>query len=475
MRSALPAVFVAAIVAGVVHAEEWSQFRGPNGAGHAVGQQPLPAEIGPDKNVLWKVELPAGHGSPAIHGDRIYLTAARGKTLLTLALDRATGKTLWQAEAPVKTLEKIHATGGSYAQSSPATDGEHVVSFFGSSGLLCYDAAGKLLWHQAMGPFNNDFGAGSSPIIVGDRVILNQDHDSDSCLTAFDKKTGKILWKTDRAEFRRGYATPIVWDVDGRKQIVVPGTLRVVGYDLETGKEVWTVRGIARLVNTTPVVGPNGTLYLTAWTAGADAGDRIDLPPFEDLLAKQDANKDGALEEKETVGTVLKERFGQFDRDKDGRLTKPEYDGMRAIFATAANVVLAIKPGGKGDVTESHVLWNYNRTIPYVPSPLLHNDTLFLIKDGGILTCLDAKSGKELSQERVFGGGRYHSSPVVGDGKIYFANQEGLVNVIEAQARWRPLSRARFEEPIHATPAIANGRIYLRTNGHLYCFGLSSQ
>src|SRR5207237_8383667 len=117
-----------------------------------------------------------------------------------------------------------------------------------------------LLWQRPMGPFNNDFGAASSPVIVGERVILSQDHDENSFLMALDKRTGKTLWKTDRSEFLRGFATPVLWDVAGGKQVVVAGTLRVVGYDLETGKVVWTARGVARTIAATPVVGDDGRL-----------------------------------------------------------------------------------------------------------------------------------------------------------------------------------------------------------------------
>ena len=149
-------------------------------------------------------------------------------------------------EAPHKTLEKIHGI-GSYAQPSPAADAERVVVLFGSSGLYCYDHAGKELWKQPMGPFNDEFGAAASPIIDGERVILCQDHDTESFLAAFDKRTGKELWRTDRSEFSRGYSTPVVWKVEGKKQIVVAGTLRVAGYDYDSGQELWTVRGLSRV------------------------------------------------------------------------------------------------------------------------------------------------------------------------------------------------------------------------------------
>jgi outer membrane protein assembly factor BamB len=453
------------------HGDSWPQFRGPNAAGLASGDHRLPDQIGPEQNVLWKIALPPGHSSPIVYGERIFLTAVRGKTLLTMGLDRATGKVLWEAEAPYKQLEKIHQI-GSYAQATPATDGERVVVYFGSCGLFCYDNSGKLIWHVPTGPFKNDLGAGSSPIIVGDRVILNQDHDLDSFLIAVDKHTGKTLWRVDRSEFPVGYATPVLWERAGKTQIVISGSLRVVGYDLETGRELWTVRGMARAVHMTPTVGPDGVLYAAGWTAGGDDNDRFDVPSFADMLARHDANKNGTLERDELPDGPIKERFSMIDRDKDGHITQAEYDFMKRVFNAAQNRLVAIKPGGAGDVTASHLLWAQRKHLPVVPSPLFYRDHLFLVKNGGIVTSLDARTGRPIKQERVPGGGDYYSSPVGGDGKVYLVSQGGRLTVLSAEGEWRILGRARFDEEVYATPAIVAGRIYLRTAGHLYCFGL---
>jgi outer membrane protein assembly factor BamB len=457
-------------LASAVEERGWPQFRGANGTALAVGEQKLPAEIGPDRNVLWKVDLLPGHSSPVIHGDRIYVTAVRGETLLTLGLDRRTGKVLWEAEAPRQELEKVHKI-GSLAQPTPVTDGKYVVSFFGSSGLLCYDADGKSQWRLPMGPFKNDFGAASSPILAAGRVILNQDHDSDSFLMSVDMATGKVVWKTDRSEFPVGFASPVIWEVGGKKQIVVAGTLRVVGYDFATGKEVWTVRGMARVMNMTPSVGPDGTLYVAGWAAGAELGDRIKAPPFDEMIAKYDANKNGTLEMEEMPEGPTKQRFTLIDRDKDGHLTKVEWEGMRHIFEAAQNRMVAIKPGGHGDITDTHVLWQQTKQLPFVPSPLLYNGSLFMVKNGGIVSSLDAKTGKPIKQERVPGGGDYYSSPVGGDGKVFLVSQAGELSVISAELEWKVLATAEFGEEVMTTPVILDGRIYLRTKGHLYCFG----
>lgn len=456
-----------------LRAGNWAQFRGPNASGRPELDAPLPDAIGPTTNVVWKVALPKGHSSPAIFGKRIYVTAERDNKLFTIALDRQTGEKVWEAEAPHEMLEEIHAA-ASHATPSPATDGSIVVSFFGSCGLFAYNKDGKFLWHKPMGPFKNDFGSGTSPILVDDRVILCQDHDTDSFLMAVDKLSGKTLWTTDRSEFPRNYCTPVIWEVAGKKQIVVAATLRIVGYDFETGKELWTVRGVARIVNMTPVIDENNILYAACWSPGAESNDRITTVPYADLIAECDANKNGTIEAGEAPVGPVKERFTQIDRDKNGHITKDEYDSMRRVFESAQNVVVAIKPGGTGDITDTHVLWKYTKQIPYCPSPVYYRGQLFMIRKGGILAIVDTKTGESLKQGRIAATGDYFSSPVAGDGKVFMIDQRGKLTVLEASPAGREISTADFGEDAYACPAIADGKIYVRTSGHLYCFGLPS-
>jgi outer membrane protein assembly factor BamB len=451
-------------------AGNWTQFRGPGGSGQPEADRPLPTEIGPERNVLWKVPLAPGHSSPVVLGERIFLTIVRDKKLFTVALDRNTGKTLWEKEAPYKQLEQIHAI-GSHAQATCATDGERVISFFGSCGMFCYDLEGKELWHLPLGPFKNILGAGSSPIIAGDLVLLNQDHDIDSFLIAVDKRTGKQKWRVDRSEFWVGYCTPFIWTVNGKKQVVVAGSLKIVGYDLETGKEIWHINGMARAVHMTPTLGPDNILYVAGWTGGGDESDRIDAPTFAELLEKHDKNKNGTLEQDELPKGPLADRFSMMDRNKDGHITKTEYEFARNIFNGAMNRIVAIKPGGTGDIGNTHVLWSQRKYLSVIPSPQFYKGLIYMARDGGIATVIDAKTGEVKMRERLAGTGNYYASPVVGDGKVYFVSQRGDLTVAAAGPEWKILHRDRFGEDVFGTPALVDGKIYFRTMGHLYCFG----
>ncbi|RPI88896.1 MAG: pyrrolo-quinoline quinone [Planctomycetaceae bacterium] len=454
------------------HAGSWPQFRGPNASGVAVSTKSLPPDIGPDsRHVAWKVALPPGHSSPVVTEDRIYLQGVDNNRLLTIALDRGTGKKVWEQPSEYQKLEDIHRI-GSHAQCTIATDGDHIVSFFGSSGIACFDRDGKRLWEQRMGPFKNTFGAGSSPLIADGRVILSQDHDLDSFLLALDVKTGKPLWKADRSDYLRNYGSPVIWTVDGKKQVVVAGTLRVTGYDLETGAEVWTVNGIARFVSATPTVGEDNVLYASGFAAGNEVGgERFQVPAFDDVAQAYDKNGNGGFEEAELPDGPILMRFTQVDRDKDGSLSREEYELFRMLFAVGRNVIVAIRPGGHGDISESHVVWSQPKYVPFCASPLSTGPRLFTVRDRGLLTTLDAKTGAKRKEGRLEAAADYYASPVGGDGKVYLLDEHGKLTVVSDADDWQVLHTADFEENCYATPALVDNQIYLRTAGHLYCFG----
>lgn len=428
---------------------------------------PLPADLGAEKVLVWRRPLAPGHSTPCLVGDRIFLTTHREMELATLALYADTGEIRWKRAAPVKEIEPVHRT-GSPASCTPACDGERVYVFFGSYGLLCYDLEGQLLWSRKMGPFQDEFGANSSPVLADGLVILNEDHDIDSVLIALDSKTGKTVWKTERPGFTRSYSTPIIREVEGRKQVIVAGSRRLVGYDIRDGRQLWWVTGLARIVNPTPSQ-TGDMLYATGWTPGGDAGSRISMEPWQEARETYDKNGNAKISRDELPEGAVLTRFFRIDLDQDGGIDRAEWEAHARVFAEAQNTLLAIRPGGSGDVTSSRVAWIHRRGLPTVPSPLVYRGTVFLVKDGGIVSSLEAKTGTVIKQGRAAGGGSYYASPVAGDGKVYVASERGVVSVLSARGEWEILSSHDFGERIVTTPVIRGSRIYLRTDEALYC------
>lgn len=433
---------------------------------------PLPAQLDSQARLRWRVPMDSGHSTPLIWGEKIFLTTFRPaeQQLATVALDRDTGRLLWRRVASVKRIESYHPATGSPAAPTPACDGRRLVVFFGSCGLLCYDLEGKLLWEHPLGPFQDEFGTGSSPILVENKVILNRDQDINSFLIALDAATGKPIWRTARPDAVRSYATPVLWRAGGQSQLLVAGALELASYDLGTGDKLWWVNGLARIVIPMPVVGPD-LLYMASWSPGADAGDRLKMEPWTEALANYDKNADGHIGRAElNPGHPLLERFFRMDLDQNGTLDQREWEKHAMVFSRAQNAVLAIRPGGRGDLTETAIAWKYQRGIPYVPTPLVYRGILWMVKDGGIVTKLDAVTGELLQQERLPGIGNYYASPVTGDGKVYFASELGVVSVVANQREWHVIASHDFKEKIYASPVLHRNRLYLRTEKALYCF-----
>jgi outer membrane protein assembly factor BamB len=428
----------------------------------------LPGNFEAPGALRWRVPLDPGHSTPILANGKIFLTAYRGesKELTTVALDEKTGQQLWSRPIPLQRVEQIHAL-GSPATATPACDGQRLFVFFGSYGLICYDLDGKKLWEQLLGPFQDEYGAGSSPILVDGKVILNQDHDIDSFLAAFDCGNGKTIWKIARPDAVRSYSTPAVWTRNNRNELLVAGALELAGYDPSDGEKLWWLNGLARIVIPTPV--PSGDMiYMASWAPGGDAGRRLGLDSWPGAVAKWDKNRDGKLAKAEIDDREVLDRFYRMDLDQNGLLDPKEWDHHADVFRRAQNAVLALKPAGRGELGERAVVWKYQRGIPYVATPLLDAGILWMVKDEGIVTKLDARSGSVLQEERLPGTGKYFASPAAGDGKIYFASEPGLVSVVANKADWQVLSAHEFHEKIYATPVIDRDRIYIRSDHALY-------
>jgi outer membrane protein assembly factor BamB len=475
MRTLLAFVALAVFAAAGPGAEKplaWPQFRGPGGSGVADGQKP-PVEFGPDKNVKWKVPAPGGLSSPVVAGDKLVLTAFDGGKLYTIAYNRADGKEAWRAEARAKQIEAYHKTEGSPAASTPATDGERVVSYFGSCGLFCYDLSGKELWKFEMPTvaMPGAFGSGTSPVLADGLVVLIRDETKDPRILALDAATGAPKWETKRLS-RVSYCTPVVWDTPAGRQVVAAGHGRIVGYDLKTGAEKWFVAGMPAGCCPSPVTADGALLFAGGTLSGPDDKE-MEMPKFDDLLKMLDKDNDGALS-REEAEKAFEGFFNNQDVNKDGKITRDEWDGVIKFMAEGVNSAFAVKAGGAGDVTKSHVLWRKTRGLPYIPSALAYRGQLVMVKDGGLVTAYDARTGTDLYlQERAAAPGRYYASPVAANGHVYFTSlEDGVVTVLKAGAE-KPVVVARnpkLGERVAATPAIADDTLYVRTEKHLYAF-----
>jgi outer membrane protein assembly factor BamB len=439
-------------------------------AGVARGAAALPENLESADAVLWRVPLDGGHSSPVLNSGRIFVTTWRAKEheLATVALDEKTGKELWRDALKPQQIEETHQI-GSPATATVACDGRRVYSFFGSAGMFCHDLNGKKIWEQRMGPFRDEYGAGSSPILFDGKIILNQDHDIGSFLMAIDCATGKVLWKSERPDAVRSYSTPAVWMHDGQPEILVAGALQLSAYEPSKGERLWWLNGLARIVIPTPVI-DGSMIYMASWAPGGDPGKRVSFLSWAAALARWDKNGDGKLAKAEIDDHEVLDRFFRMDLNQDGQLDQQEWERHAAVFTHAQNAVLAIKPAGTGELPETVVAWKHGRGVPYVSSPVLDRGILWMVKDGGIVTKLDAATGALLQEERLPAVGQYFSSPIAADGKVYFASEPGVVSVVAAQKQWRLLSSKDFSEKIFATPAVDGGNLYLRTEEAMYCF-----
>lgn len=456
---------------GLAQAEDWPQFRGINASGVSKSDKPLPTEFSAAKNLLWKAKLGDGIGSPIIAQGRVYCTTMTPEQKFAVfAFDAATGKELWKRELDTGKLPRITPP-NSHASSTPASDGKRVYIHFSTLGLVALDAAtGELAWqHKLPLPaYLMDWGSGSSPIVYQDLVIFNQDDDLASALFAVDANTGELRWRTDRREMLAGYAIPVLCEVNGRTDVVIAGSGKLKGYDPATGKERWSASTLLRTTMTSPVV-RDGVIY----TAVQSYGDETRTLKYA-LLEWLDTNQDGSLTRNE-VPKEFWERFDLSDKDKSGVLSGGELD---TAFQSAENLVgggttiQAVRGGGSGDVTATHVLWNlHNRSPSNLTSPLVVGDQLFVVKKGGLSSSFDAASGKthwELA--RIKNIGDYYGSPVAGDGKIFVPGENGFVVVLEQGSKLKFLAKNDIGESCLATPAIADGRIFIRGRETLFCF-----
>ena len=464
---------VGCFAVGRADAEDWPQFRGPDASGVSRAERALPTEFSLDQNLIWSVELGPGIASPVISGERVISTAMTGaEEFAVVALDRATGRELWRRTLATGKLPPVTLPNNP-ASSTPATDGQRVYVHFCTLGLLALEiATGELAWQLKLDEpqYLMDWGAAYSPIVYENLVIFCQDDDLSPFIVAVDRQSGQIRWRVERPDMLAGYALPVICDVGGRKELIIAGTGKLKGYDPATGQELWTCNTLVRTIMTSPVV-RDGVIYISVQSYGDT--DRVLKSA---LLEWKDTNQDKALTRDE-VPPAFAERFAKGDANGDGRLEGDEIDQAFQAptnMVGGGSIIQAIRAGGSGDVTATHLLWNLkNRAPSNLASPLLVGDQLFVVKRGGLSSSFDPTTGeKQWEIKRINNLGEYYASPVAGDGKIYVTGENGFVVVLAAGPELKVLAKNDLGGTCIATPAIADGRLYFRTTEKLLCFGL---
>ena len=453
--------------------------------GVAPDNEAYPVVFDQQENLLWSAEAGTGVSSPVIWDSIIFLTSHRDKIFETSAFGRITGKILWVREAVADAVQRFHPI-SSAAAPSVVTDGKNVISYFGSYGLLCYDLKGDLVWERKLPIEGNMYGVSVSPVIYKGKLVFSRDSDAMSYLELIDTGTGQTIWHTDRPDYRGNWSTPGFYSDERGDQILVYGVFSMKGYDFDTGEELWTLPRLTDEPATTPL-SAGGMIYVTTYNMKTNP-EVIGPPSYDSLLVTYDLNNDDSLSYDEIKDNrsflsrydadgegdhPIRGFFRGLDRDGNGKFGRADWQKVIDWIDSFDwnNALVAVKPPkDKGGMPE--IVWQYEYGVPECPSPLIHKGLIYMVKNGGIFTCLDAKTGELKFEEKVGAGGPYYASPVLADGKIYLASGRGVVTVLKEGPVFDVLASNDLKERIQATPALVDGKIYIRTHMRLYAFGL---
>jgi outer membrane protein assembly factor BamB len=403
------------------------------------------------------------------------------------------GKQIWEQSLTVEKLEPIHNV-NSHATSTPVADANAVYVYFGSFGLLAYNWDGKEIWRKPL-PIPKTFfnqGTGTSPVLADGKLIVFVQIGNDSHLLALNPADGAELWKAPMPRFNNSYATPVTWKEEGNVFVGITCAGRFTAFAVADGKEAWWVDGLAMQACSTPVV-ESDRLVITAAGVQGELSNMTPPPAFDDMLKKYDGDSDGliALEEvpedllftdrqaSDGKGNMpLRQALGMFGGVKSGdKLDRGKWAEITGRIMGFRNgqfnrtSALAVRTGGKGDVTASQVLWKETRGVPEVPSPLVWHGRTYFIRSGGLLVCRDLETGKLIYENRIESPGGYFASPVLAGGRIYLASDRGTVTVVRAGDVFEVLARNELGEPIMASPAAVENTLLVRSTRQLWAFG----
>jgi outer membrane protein assembly factor BamB len=409
LRTTLAAA-LALLLVTTTAADNWPRFRGPNGTGVSADKD-VPVKWDEGSGILWKASLPGlGNSSPVVWGDRLFVQASPrgGKERQLVCLSATTGKQLW-ARSVRGTTAKTHPK-NTLASSTPATDGERVYAAFWDGAeitLAAYDMDGRPVWDRKLGAFTSQHGAGASPVVFQDKVYFANDQDGTSTLYAFDARTGKTVWQAQRPAYRACYSAPFLLERQGhRPELIVVSTTGITSYEPHSGRKNWNYR----------------------WKFSAKMPLR-------------------------TIGSAVV---------ADGMLLACSGDGG------GDRHMIALRLEGAGPRTKAELAWQNKKDFPYVPTVLLRGEHVYFVNDKGVAGCYEVRTGKKVWFERL-PGATFTASPVLIDGKIYAASEEGEVFVLAAEPTFRLLARNPVGEAVRATPAVADNRLFVRGRQHLFC------
>ena len=470
-------------------AENWSQFRGPNGSGIIESAKP-PIHFSTENNVNWKSPVPYGVSSPIVWEDYIFLTGHVDDQLVTVAYDTNTGKELWRQAVTPEELENTHVF-SSPASSTPCTDGERVYVYFNSYGVIAYDFKGNEVWQRLLEMHKVQYGSASSPVIIdGHLIVQREGRAADSHLLALDPRTGETTWTIGRPLSSGSHSTPMLWRHAGQDELIVHGRGSVAGYDLKTQDITWWVDGWGWAAIPVAVAG-DGMLFIGSTGTGDPSEPLPKELDWTYLAAEYDKDQDSAIVLNEIpesdlwhmrpevplgqpgssmrVRSLLK--YG--DADKNGIVTKLEWTDMMADDLGPKNRdrMVGIRPGGKGNVSDTHVVWEHTKGLNEMPSPLYYQGKLYYVADGGRLSVLDAKTGDRiLDRQRVGAPGQYVGSPIAANGLIYLSSERGTITVIRPGNELDVVAQNEIGESVRSTPALAGDALVVRTKDHLWAF-----
>ncbi len=446
-------------------ANDWARFRGDDGAGVAVAQS-VPSEVGPDKNRLWKIAVPAGTSSPIIVGEKLLLTSHAESKRTLHCLNALTGDPLWERSIN-NGHDEIATPPADPSTPTPVSDGKSVYAFFPDTGVFAWTLDGEELWNRPCGVSRTMHGLSSSLVYSDGRIFQTVDQLNESFIVAYNAETGEELWKTERVSgLTGGYSTPVIYEPkDAAPLLLTTGPFEVVAYNPVSGERVWWLVGKTNAPVSSPMLRGDRLFFCEP------VGERIPMS----MLGGMDANKDGSIDSGEAGNNAaisrLMTRIDDNWGNKDTIVDEKEWNKAFDSFVGKGGLT-AISVIGQGDVTETNVLWSFGKAMPYIPCVLADRETVFVVDDGGIVTTVDAISGKPIKKGRLKqGNGQYYSSPVAAGDHVVVIDTEGVVNILRNSPQWESISTGELGEPVFATPAIAHDRLYVRTTQSLFCFG----